>query len=195
MQWYYQTSPHDTHDWDSTETPDPGGRASSAARCASWCCMPAATATTSPSTASPASTAGLRKFSDTVNWAKRDQREGAARARSGQGSTGSAYGGVSNPIYGTLTIGRQQSLELDAVSSYDPMGQAPGLGSGSAIPAARLEELDLRKPLAGIAPSNMSSAMVQPMQPPCIRRAGRTQPYLQRRVWGERRSDLERLLR
>ena len=21
MQWYFQTSPHDTHDWDSTETP------------------------------------------------------------------------------------------------------------------------------------------------------------------------------
>ena len=23
MAWYYQTSPHDTHDWDSTQTPDP----------------------------------------------------------------------------------------------------------------------------------------------------------------------------
>ncbi len=28
---------------------------------------------------------------------------------------------MTNPFYGTLTIGRQQSLELDAIASYDPM--------------------------------------------------------------------------
>jgi predicted porin len=56
-----------------------------------------------------------------------DQSANSDGSRCGQALNGSAYGGVSNPIYGTLTIGRQQSLELDAVSSYDPMGLAPGL--------------------------------------------------------------------
>jgi predicted porin len=46
-------------------------------------------------------------------------------SRCGQAFNGPAYGGVSNPIYGTLTAGRQQSLELDSIGSYDPMGQAP----------------------------------------------------------------------
>ncbi len=31
-----------------------------------------------------------------------------------------AYAGVSNPTYGTLTVGRQQSLELDNMAVYDP---------------------------------------------------------------------------
>ena len=50
MAWYFQTSPHDTHDWDSAQTPVlvdgeiNGRRASSSSR-------PAATATTSRSTA------------------------------------------------------------------------------------------------------------------------------------------------
>ena len=30
--------------------------------------------------------------------------------------------GVSNPTYGTLTVGRVTSLTLDGVISYDPMG-------------------------------------------------------------------------
>ncbi len=55
-----------------------------------------------------------------------DQSANSDGSRCGQALNGSVYGGVSNPIYGTLTIGRQQSLELDAVSSYDPMGLAPG---------------------------------------------------------------------
>ena len=58
-----------------------------------------------------------------------DQNANSDGSRCGQALNGSVYGGVSNPIYGTLTIGRQQSLELDAVSSYDPMGLAPGCGS------------------------------------------------------------------
>jgi predicted porin len=32
-----------------------------------------------------------------------------------------AYGGVSNTTYGTLTVGRQNSLQLDAIATYDPM--------------------------------------------------------------------------
>ncbi len=46
-------------------------------------------------------------------------------SRCGQAFNGPAYGGVTNPIYGTLILGRQQSLELDAVGAYDPLGQAP----------------------------------------------------------------------
>ncbi len=54
-----------------------------------------------------------------------DQNANSDGSRCGQAFSGPAYGGVSNPIYGTLTIGRQQSLELDSISSYDPMGLAP----------------------------------------------------------------------
>ncbi len=43
-------------------------------------------------------------------------------SRCGQAFSGPAYAGVSNFTYGTLTAGRQQSLELDAISVYDPMG-------------------------------------------------------------------------
>ena len=56
-----------------------------------------------------------------------DQNANSDGSRCGQAFNGSAYGGISNPIYGTLTVGRQQSLEVDAVSSYDPMGLAPGV--------------------------------------------------------------------
>ena len=40
--------------------------------------------------------------------------------RAGQTFNGQAYGGVSNPVFGTLTVGRQQSLQLDASATYDP---------------------------------------------------------------------------
>ncbi|MDR3463021.1 MAG: porin [Beijerinckiaceae bacterium] len=32
------------------------------------------------------------------------------------------YGGISSPIYGTLTYGRQNNLGLDGIKAYDPMG-------------------------------------------------------------------------
>ncbi len=35
---------------------------------------------------------------------------------------GQIYAGVSSPTYGTLTFGRQNSLLLDGVIAYDPMG-------------------------------------------------------------------------
>ncbi|MGO8955114.1 MAG: porin [Rhodomicrobium sp.] len=43
-------------------------------------------------------------------------------SRCGQAFSGPVYAGVSHPAYGTLLAGRQQSLELDAISGYDPMG-------------------------------------------------------------------------
>ena len=47
-------------------------------------------------------------------------------SRCGQAFNNNAYGGLSHPIYGTLTVGRQNSLVLDGMATYDPMalGQA-----------------------------------------------------------------------
>jgi predicted porin len=42
-------------------------------------------------------------------------------SRCGQAFSNAAYGGVSHPLYGTLTAGRQYSLVLDGMSTYDPM--------------------------------------------------------------------------
>jgi predicted porin len=43
-------------------------------------------------------------------------------SRCGQAINGEAYAGLSNSSYGTLKIGRQNSLDLDAMATYDPMG-------------------------------------------------------------------------
>ena len=42
-------------------------------------------------------------------------------SRCGQAFNGPAYGGVSNVAYGTLTGGRQQTLMMDSLATYDPM--------------------------------------------------------------------------
>lgn len=42
-------------------------------------------------------------------------------SRCGQAFGGQAYGGVSNPLYGTLTFGRQYTLLNDGVGVYDPL--------------------------------------------------------------------------
>jgi predicted porin len=43
-------------------------------------------------------------------------------SRTGQWDNSQAFIGVSNPTYGTLTVGRVNTLSLDAINSYDPMG-------------------------------------------------------------------------
>jgi len=50
------------------------------------------------------------------------QTANADSSRCGQAFNAPAYGGISNSTYGTLTIGRQQSLQLDALAQYDPQG-------------------------------------------------------------------------
>jgi predicted porin len=45
----------------------------------------------------------------------------ADSSRCGQAFNGPAYGGLSSANYGALTIGRQNSLELDTMAKYDPM--------------------------------------------------------------------------
>jgi len=48
------------------------------------------------------------------------QTANADSSRCGQPFNGVIWGGVSSSLYGTLTIGRQQSLQLDALAIYDP---------------------------------------------------------------------------
>jgi len=50
----------------------------------------------------------------------------ADSSKDGQALNSVAYGGLSSPVYGTLTYGRQNSLTLDGVIAYDPMS-----GSGA----------------------------------------------------------------
>ena len=55
-------------------------------------------------------------------------------SRAGQLFNTVAYGGVSNPLFGTLTAGRQNSLILDNLGRYDAMAAAPAfsvIGSSS----------------------------------------------------------------
>jgi predicted porin len=48
------------------------------------------------------------------------QTANADSSRCGQAFNSMLFGGASSPTYGTLTIGRHNSLELDALASYDP---------------------------------------------------------------------------
>jgi predicted porin len=49
-----------------------------------------------------------------------EQTANADSSRCGQPFNGVIWGGVNNPHFGALTIGRQQSLQLDALALYDP---------------------------------------------------------------------------
>jgi predicted porin len=64
---------------------------------------------------------GCSSFIQNAGIPYNQQTSNADSGRCGQAFNGPAYGGVSNPAYGTLTIGRQNSFELDLISAYDPM--------------------------------------------------------------------------
>ena len=49
------------------------------------------------------------------------QTSNADSGRCGQAFNGQLWGGISNKQYGTLTIGRQNSFQLDGIATYDPM--------------------------------------------------------------------------
>ena len=49
------------------------------------------------------------------------QNRNADSSRAGQWGNSQAYLGVSNPVYGTLTFGRTNSLANDITSAYDPI--------------------------------------------------------------------------
>jgi predicted porin len=65
-------------------------------------------------------------------------------SRCGQAFNGQAYAGLSNAAYGTLTIGRQNSLDLDLMNNYDPMGMSYSMSligwSGGAGPGIGMTE-------------------------------------------------------
>nr|WP_246731456.1 porin [Methylocapsa sp. S129] len=50
------------------------------------------------------------------------QTSNADSSRAGQFYNGVGFAGISNTTFGTLTFGRQNSLTLDGVNAYDPMG-------------------------------------------------------------------------
>ena len=50
------------------------------------------------------------------------QSSSADSSRAGQWDNSQAFGGISNTTFGTLTFGRENTLLLDGVNSYDPMG-------------------------------------------------------------------------
>ncbi len=64
---------------------------------------------------------GCQSFINNAGLAYAAQNSNADSGRCGQALNGPAYGGISNPMFGTLTIGRQQSLQLDSLAVYDPM--------------------------------------------------------------------------
>jgi predicted porin len=65
---------------------------------------------------------GPASFLDNNGVALANQSSNADSSRAGQFYNGTGYVGVSNPVFGTLTVGRQNSLTLDGVVEYDPMG-------------------------------------------------------------------------
>jgi predicted porin len=65
---------------------------------------------------------GVQSLFDNNGVALAKQTSNADSSRAGQWYNGVGYAGFSSPTYGTLTFGRQNSLELDGVNAYDPMG-------------------------------------------------------------------------
>jgi len=59
-------------------------------------------------------------IADNSGVAQGKQTANADSSRCGQAFNSVTYGGVSSKTFGTLTIGRQQSLQLDALVLYDP---------------------------------------------------------------------------
>ena len=77
-----------------------------------------------------------------------EQTANADSSRCGQAFNGVIWGGISSPRFGALTIGRQQSLQLDALATYDPqtlsyafsfLGYAGFDAGGGSTEAARLD--------------------------------------------------------
>jgi predicted porin len=64
---------------------------------------------------------GCRSIKENAGIPSAQQSSNADSGRCGQFFNSMAYGGVSNSAYGTLTAGRQNSLQLDAIGAYDPM--------------------------------------------------------------------------
>jgi predicted porin len=64
---------------------------------------------------------GCRSMKENIGVNVSRQSSSGDSGRCGQFLNGVAFGGLSNASYGTLTAGRQNSLQLDAIGTYDPM--------------------------------------------------------------------------
>ena len=141
MAWYYQTSPHDTHDWDSAQTPvlvdgefhgsGPRHMLLTASRNGYYFTLDRGTGEHLITS----------KFSDTVNWAKPDLnargqpvRDAAKDYDVGGALVSSANGGATNwppPAYspdtGLFYVPLSESYAMYYLSETDPRG-AMGLG-------------------------------------------------------------------
>lgn len=67
---------------------------------------------------------GPRSFLDNNGVPLALQTSNADSSRAGQFYNGVGYAGISNATFGTLTVGRVNTLSLDGVINYDPMGTA-----------------------------------------------------------------------
>jgi predicted porin len=70
-------------------------------------------------------------------------------SREGQAFNGQAYVGLQSPLYGTVTVGRNNSFTLDQILAYDPMGGSYAFsplgfsgtfGGGGSTEFARLDQ-------------------------------------------------------
>jgi alcohol dehydrogenase (cytochrome c) len=144
MQWYYQTSPHDTHDWDSTETPimmdgvidgKPRKLLLHASRNGYYFTLDRLTGEHIVTT----------KYSDTVNWAKgidkrgEPERDPAKDFDIAGALVSPANGGVTNwppPAYspdtGLFYVPQTDSYAMYYLTETDPRG-AMGLGGKDEI--------------------------------------------------------------
>jgi predicted porin len=67
---------------------------------------------------------GLGSITQNNGLAIGQQNSFADSAKDGQAFNVAAYAGLSSPIYGTLTYGRQNALTSDGVINYDPMSNS-----------------------------------------------------------------------
>lgn len=64
---------------------------------------------------------GCSSFVQNAGVVYNQQNSNADTGRCGQAFNSQLFGGISNKQYGTLTIGRQNSFQLDGIAAYDPM--------------------------------------------------------------------------
>jgi predicted porin len=82
---------------------------------------------------------GPGSLTDQLGKPVNQQTTAADSGRNGTWYNGQLFAGVSNDTWGTLTVGRQNSLTLDGVNAYDPMGGAYAfspIGFSGKVPGA-----------------------------------------------------------
>ena len=149
MAWYYQTSPHDTHDWDSAQTPvlvdgdfagKPRKMVLTASRNGYYFTLDRVTGEHLVTS----------KFSETVNWAKglndkgQPMRDPVKDYDIAGALVSSANGGATNwpppaysPLTGLLYVPMTENYAMYYLSETDPRG-AMGLGGKEEINVATI---------------------------------------------------------